>query len=187
MKQFSSTELANRTGDVLAAAAEAPAMASRASSYSPRSSMSASVARAIHAAPSMSWTSPTRRRRTSSPASGAASKMSDAAGSDNVGSRSSTDGIDTGALAARFFLRMMAAFGEVERDHIRELAKAGLAAAGARGGEGGCRPKPSAQIEHAKRLLVDRRTNLSEVAGVFGIATSTLYRPIDHANFPEIA
>jgi DNA invertase Pin-like site-specific DNA recombinase len=88
--------------------------------------------------------------------------------------------IDTSTAQGRFFFHVMAALAEMERDLIRERTNAGLAAARARGRNGG-RPKKitERQIEHARRLLADRTTTMTEVAASLHINRSTLYRALD--------
>src|SRR4051794_12172548 len=68
--------------------------------------------------------------------------------------RSVTEGIDTTTAAGRFFFVVLAGLAEMERQLIRERTHAGLAAARARGRNGGRQPKLSAkQIAHARKLL----------------------------------
>jgi DNA invertase Pin-like site-specific DNA recombinase len=99
-----------------------------------------------------------------------------------VGFRSLTDGIHTSSPVGRLFFHVMAALAEMERDLVRERTRAGLAAARARGREGGRRPKLSKrQVEHARSLLADPKTSVSEVASTLGVARSTLYRAIGRA------
>lgn len=93
--------------------------------------------------------------------------------------RSLQDSIDTSTAAGRFFFHVMAALAEMERDLIRERTNAGLAAARARGRNGGRPAKLSSrQLEHALRLLEDRNTTVADVAESLGIDRSTLYRAI---------
>lgn len=90
--------------------------------------------------------------------------------------RSLTDGIDTSTSAGRFFFHVMAAMAEMERDLIRERTTAGLAAARARGRQGG-RPKimTDAKISAAKKLM-DAGTASIDVARSLGVSRATLYR-----------
>lgn len=91
--------------------------------------------------------------------------------------RSLQDSIDTSTAGGRFFFHVMAAMAEMERDLIRERTNAGLAAARARGRNGGRPAKLSTrQLEHARRLLKDRNTTVADVAESLGINRSTLYR-----------
>ncbi|MDX2335136.1 MULTISPECIES: recombinase family protein [Brevundimonas] len=93
--------------------------------------------------------------------------------------RSLTDGIDTTTPAGRFFFHMMAALAEMERDLIRERTMAGLAAARARGKQGGRRPILSErQLKQAKLLLGHPDQTMEGVASSLGVSRSTLYRAI---------
>jgi DNA invertase Pin-like site-specific DNA recombinase len=97
----------------------------------------------------------------------------------DVDFRSLHDSIDTKTAAGRFFFHIMAALAEMERDLIRERTNAGLAAARARGRNGGRPPKLTLrQLEHARRLLDDRSTTVGEVAKSLGVDRSTLYRAL---------
>ncbi|WP_425374954.1 recombinase family protein [Methylobacterium segetis] len=94
-----------------------------------------------------------------------------------IGLRSLTDGIDTSTPSGRFFFHVMAALAEMERDLLRERTRAGLAAARARGRNGGRPSKLTGkQVAHAKRLLADPATTVGEVAATLGVSRSTLYR-----------
>ncbi|EGH1755260.1 recombinase family protein, partial [Escherichia coli] len=90
--------------------------------------------------------------------------------------RSLTDNIDTSTPMGRFFFHIMGALAEMERELIVERTRAGLAAARERGRTGG-RPRrlTQEQYEQVGRLLaggVSRR----QVALIFDIGLSTLYR-----------
>ena len=88
-----------------------------------------------------------------------------------------TTQIDTSTAQGRIFFHVMAALAEMERDLIRERTNAGLAAARARGRNGGRPPKVTArQLDHARRLLADPNTTMIEVAASLKIDRSTLYR-----------
>ena len=86
---------------------------------------------------------------------------------------------DTGTAHGQFFFTMMAALAEMERGLIRERTTAGLAAARARGRLGG---RPSklgrSQLAHARRLLEERSTSVTEVAATLGVDRTTLYRAL---------
>lgn len=104
-----------------------------------------------------------------------------------IGFKSLTEGIDTTTPAGRFFFHIMAALAEVDRDLIRERTLAGLAAAKARGRNGGRRPSLSPQqVEMARRLLADPHSTAVAVAATFGVARATLYRALN-AKAPERA
>jgi DNA invertase Pin-like site-specific DNA recombinase len=89
--------------------------------------------------------------------------------------------IDTSTAQGRFFFHIMAALAEMERDMIRERTDAGLAAARARG-RNGVRPQKvtKRQIDHARRLLADPVTTMTDVAASLKIDRSTLYRALAH-------
>jgi DNA invertase Pin-like site-specific DNA recombinase len=91
--------------------------------------------------------------------------------------RSLTDSIDTGTPAGRLFFNVMASLAEMERELIQERTRAGLAAAKARGRNGG-RPRKltTEQVKHARRLLAD--LPVAEVAAMFGVERSTLWRAL---------
>lgn len=90
-----------------------------------------------------------------------------------------TTQIDTSTAQGRFFFHVMAALAEMERDLIRERTNAGLAAARARGRNGGRPVKITPkQLDHAKRLLADRNTTMIEVAASLKIDRTTLYRAL---------
>ena len=62
---------------------------------------------------------------------------------------------------------------------IRERTMAGIAAARARGRNGGRRPKLTAKkLEAARALLVDRNRSVGDVAKQLGVGRTTLYRAI---------
>ncbi len=92
--------------------------------------------------------------------------------------RSLTDGIDTSTAAGRFFFHVMAALAEMERELIRERTNAGLAAARARGRQGGRRPKMTSSKITAARQLLDAGRPAQEVADNLGVSRATLYRSL---------
>ena len=86
------------------------------------------------------------------------------------------DNIDTTTAMGRFFFRMLASIAELERDIISERTKDGLAAARARGRNGG-RPKvEEKKIELAIKMYESKDYSLSQIKSATGIGASTLYR-----------
>ncbi len=86
----------------------------------------------------------------------------------------STDG---NKAQAKLILGIYGAFAEYERDLLRERTNIGLAAARARGRNGG-RPKllDSAKIGRAKELHAARVMSPKEIADAVGVSVATLYR-----------
>ncbi len=96
--------------------------------------------------------------------------------------RSLTEGIDTTTPAGRLFFHIVAAFAQMERELIRERTHAGLAAARARGRNGGRRRlMTDSKTESAKRLL-DSGMTAKEVAASLAISVPTLYRAMARAS-----
>lgn len=84
--------------------------------------------------------------------------------------------IDTTTPDGRFFFGMFAVLAQFERELISERTLAGLAAARARGKNGG-RPKKmnSSTLRMAAAALSDRNTIAANVAKNLGLTTATLY------------
>jgi DNA invertase Pin-like site-specific DNA recombinase len=96
-----------------------------------------------------------------------------------IGFRSLTEGFDTSTPGGRLMFHIFAALAEMERDLIRERTQAGLAAARARGRNGGRKPKLSdKKLTHARELLANRDISVGEVAATLGVDRSTLYRAL---------
>ena len=93
-----------------------------------------------------------------------------------VGFASVSESIDTTSPGGKLFFHMMGALAEFERDLIIERTKAGIEAARQRGQHLG-RPKKLdwAQVEHAQGLI-DEGKSRNEVARLFKVDPSTLYR-----------
>lgn len=88
------------------------------------------------------------------------------------------DNIDTSTAMGRFFFRVMASIAELERDIISERTKSGLAAARARGRNGG-RPKvDKKKVELAIKMYKSKEYSISQICQATGISQSTLYRKI---------
>jgi DNA invertase Pin-like site-specific DNA recombinase len=85
-------------------------------------------------------------------------------------------GIDTTTPLGRLFFRFLAALAEFDREMIVEGTLEGLASARARGRTGGRPPKlTGAKLDQAQRMLDDGELTAGEIAGVVGVARSTLY------------
>ncbi len=86
-----------------------------------------------------------------------------------------TEKIETGSTAGRLVFYVFAALAEFERNLIRERTVAGLKAARARGRTGGRPGKFSPkEIKTIRALLKSAEIPVSEIAGRFHIARSTL-------------
>ncbi|TPG38557.1 recombinase family protein [Roseomonas nepalensis] len=97
-----------------------------------------------------------------------------------IGLKVLTGGIDTTSSTGRLVFGIFATLAEFERDLIRERTMAGLAAARARGRNGG-RPRlmTAAKLRTAMAMMADRSNAASDVAGQLGISLSTLYAYMD--------
>ena len=94
-----------------------------------------------------------------------------------VGFRSLQESIDTTTPGGKLVFHVFAALAEFERDLIRERTTAGLAAARARGRNGGRPPVLDAgQVELARELYASRRYTTAEIARRLKVGRSTLYR-----------
>jgi DNA invertase Pin-like site-specific DNA recombinase len=94
-----------------------------------------------------------------------------------IGFRSLTEAIDTTTPSGKLVFHIFAALAEFERSLIQERARAGLAAARARGRIGGRPPALSADdLAAAKALLRDPNITVEQVAERLGVSPSTLYR-----------
>ena len=84
--------------------------------------------------------------------------------------------IDTTSANGRFVFGIFVALAEFERDLITERTRAGLAAARARGRQGG-RPRKMdhTMLRMAMNAMASRETNAQELARRLGITTTTLY------------
>src|SRR5271170_41388 len=91
----------------------------------------------------------------------------------------------SGSLKGNSAIWLFSRYGGTCRDGARfdpGVYHAGLAAARARGRNGGRPAKISErQLEHAKRLLADRATTMTEVAASLSVDRSNLYRALDRA------
>lgn len=90
-----------------------------------------------------------------------------------------TEKIETSSAAGKLIFHVFAALSEFERNLIRERTSAGLAAARARGRNGG-RPRvlSERQVREIKLLLSDPETRVSDVAKRYGVSRTTVYKYI---------
>lgn len=93
-----------------------------------------------------------------------------------VGFRSLTEAIDTTTAGGQLVFHIFGALAEFERELIRERTMAGLAAARARGRQGGRPPKMTkAKVRQAAVLLSDPEADVGAVCETLGVSKSTLY------------
>jgi DNA invertase Pin-like site-specific DNA recombinase len=94
-----------------------------------------------------------------------------------IGFESLTEKIETESATGKLVFHVFAALSEFERNLIRERTHAGLAAARARGRNGGRKPKLDVkQIKEIKALLRDPSIAVSTVAKRYGVSRTTLYK-----------
>lgn len=88
------------------------------------------------------------------------------------------DGIDTSTTMGRFLFHIFGAMAEMEREVINERVISGVAAAKARGREGGRKKAHTPQqIQGMMEMLASGKTKV-EVCEMFDVARATLYRYI---------
>jgi DNA invertase Pin-like site-specific DNA recombinase len=97
-----------------------------------------------------------------------------------------TGGIDTTNATGRLVFGIFATLAEFERDLIKERTLAGLAAARARGRNGG-RPRlmTRAKLRTAMTMMTDQANSAGDVADQLGISLSTLYAYINGHGEPK--
>lgn len=98
----------------------------------------------------------------------------------DIGFRSLTEQLDTTSPGGKLIFHVFGALAEFERDLIRERTQAGLAAARARGRQGG-RPKRLGRPEQVAmaQALYDARTHsVAEICRMLKISRATFYRSI---------
>jgi DNA invertase Pin-like site-specific DNA recombinase len=94
-----------------------------------------------------------------------------------IGFKSLTEQIDT-TSGGKLVFHIFGALAEFERDIIRERTQAGLAAARARGRQGG-RPKlpgTARKVALARKLYEERETPVQDICRDLNISRATLYR-----------
>jgi DNA invertase Pin-like site-specific DNA recombinase len=93
--------------------------------------------------------------------------------------QSLTEQIDTTHPPGKAMLHMVALLAELERGLIVERTKAGRQEARKRGVKFGAKPKLStAQIDHARQLIEDRKKAPCEVAALLNVGRTTLWRAL---------
>ena len=92
-----------------------------------------------------------------------------------VGFRSLTEAIDTTTPGGRLVFHLFAALGQFERDLIRERTRAGLAAAAARGRNGGRRPVITEGKLKRARQLIAKGLTVREAATRLRVGKTALY------------
>ncbi len=101
-----------------------------------------------------------------------------------VGFRSLTEAIDTTTAGGKLVYHIFGALAEFESTLISERTKAGLAAARARGRQGGRKPKMSkSDARKAAAMLTDPTMTKTEVAEFFGITRVTLNATLHRAGY----
>jgi len=100
-----------------------------------------------------------------------------------IGFRSLTEQIDTSTSGGKLIFHVFGALAEFERDLIRERTQAGLAAARARGRQGG-RPRSlntPAKVAMAQALYLDHANSIDDICRTLHISRATLYRYLSQA------
>jgi len=96
-----------------------------------------------------------------------------------VGFRSIQEQIDTTSAGGRFYLHILAALAEFERELISERTRAGMASARRRGKHIGRPRKLTAQrVGHARKLIESGKETRAGVAALFGVDVATLRRAL---------
>jgi DNA invertase Pin-like site-specific DNA recombinase len=84
--------------------------------------------------------------------------------------------VDTSTPTGKLLFRIVAAMIEYERDQMRERTLAGLAAARARGKQGGGKPVDPRKMELARKLYADKTNDIGFICRTLKISRATLYR-----------
>jgi DNA invertase Pin-like site-specific DNA recombinase len=87
------------------------------------------------------------------------------------------EGIDTSSINGTLVFHIFAALSQFERNLTRERTKAGLAAARARGRQGGRPSKLTPeQIKKLQALMKDPTLSISDLKRMFGVGKTTIYK-----------
>lgn len=105
-------------------------------------------------------------------------ELVDELGRRRVGLRSLTEQLDTTSAGGRLVFQVFGALAEFERELARERTMAGLAAARARGRNGGRPPAMTPAKLTAARALLDAGSAPAAAAAAVGVSRSTLYRAL---------
>jgi DNA invertase Pin-like site-specific DNA recombinase len=99
-----------------------------------------------------------------------------------VGFRSLTENIDTTTSGGKLVFHIFGALAEFERELIRERTQAGLAAARARGRNGG-RPTvmPPDKVATARQMYDSKEFTVEAIARVLGVSRASIYRHLADA------
>jgi Enterobacteriaceae phage serine recombinase len=93
--------------------------------------------------------------------------------------RSLTEEINTATPGGKLIFHIFGALAEFERGLIIERTREGMKAARARGIKSGPPPKLNRQqIDHARQLIEQEGKRREDVAGLFKVSRSTLYRAL---------
>jgi DNA invertase Pin-like site-specific DNA recombinase len=96
-----------------------------------------------------------------------------------VAFRSLTEAIDTHTPTGRAMWQMIGVLAELERSLISERTRAGVKAAKHRGVKSGRKRKLTPeQIAHARELIAAGKHGRNDVAALFSVNRSTLYRAL---------
>lgn len=98
---------------------------------------------------------------------------------EGIGFHSITDGINTATPAGEMLFTIMAAVAQMERSLTIERTRAGLAAAKARGRQGGRKPSLNPRQTEQVRRMRDEGETLDAIAETFGVSRSTVIRVLN--------